>query len=568
MGTLFSALDIARAGMLVAQVQLDVTGHNIANANTEGYSRQRVDITTQTPNYRPYGAIGRGPTIAGINRIRETFLDGIYRQQYSAFGRCENIATYFTRIEDIFQEPGENGISNRLARFFDALHDFAGNVEQDPVRVSVINEGISLANSLNEIAHQIYLIESDVNEEIRTTVTQINSLLQRIAEYNKSIRDAEISGKKANDLRDSRDLLLDQLSKIISITTRERDDGQVDVILGGVEIVGGTKYRTLKATPDSSIDPTRPDFLTVVFEDNNENAIIPDGSLAGMLKVRDEYIREIKQQLNELTTAIVGAINSIHSQGRGIELYSSAITSYIPVSDPNAPLSSTQNSPFTIYNGSFQIHVYDDLGNLVETLNIAVDPNTTTLNDIVNSINTSSNISASIDSQGYLSISPNSSGYSFRFANDTSGILNALQINPFFTGYTAGTIAVNPDIIQNPRLLSSGTSININETGDNSSALNMAQVRTSKILLNHTQTADEYYQSLIVKIGVNARSNTDILEMERNFIRDFNQRRQEVSGVNLDEEVTNLILYQRAYEASARIVVVTDRMLDALLNII
>lgn len=566
MGTLFSALDIARAGMLVAQVQLDVTGHNIANANTEGYSRQRVDVTTQMPNYRPYGAIGRGPTIAGINRIRETFLDGIYRQQYSSFGRCENIATYFARIEDIFKEPGENSFSSHLARFFDALQDFAGNVEQDSVRVSVITEGTALANSLNEIARQIYLIESDVNEEIRTNVHQINSLIQRIAEYNRNIRDLEISGKKANDLRDGRDLLLDQLSKIVSITTRERDDGQVDVILGGVEIVGGTKYRTLKAVVDSSIDPSRPDFLAVVFEDNNERAIIPDGTLAGMLKIRDHYLREIKQQINELTKALVEAINSIHSQGRGLELYSNTITSYIPVSSSTIPLSNL-NLPFTISNGSFQILVYDNSGNLVETLTISIDPNTNSLNDVVNLINTSSYVFASVDSQGYISISP-LSGYSFRFANDSSGFLSALQVNPFFIGYTATDISVNPSLTQNPRLLSSGKNININETGDNSSALEMAQLRVKKILLNSTQTVDEYYQSLIVKIGVNARANLDILEMGRNFIRDFSQRRQEISGVNLDEEVTNLLLFQRAYEASARIVLVADRMLDALLNII
>ncbi|MCX8064635.1 MAG: flagellar hook-associated protein FlgK [Candidatus Hydrogenedentes bacterium] len=566
MGTLFSALDIARSGMLVAQVQLDVTGHNIANANTEGYSRQRVDVTTQMPNYRPYGVVGRGPAVAGINRIRETFLDSIYRQQYSAFGRCENIATYFTRIEDIFQEPGENGFSSRLARFFDALQDFAGNVEQDSVRVSLVTEGVALANSLNELARQIYLIESDVNEEIRTNIEQINSLLKRIAEYNRNIRDSEISGKKANDLRDGRDLLLDQLSKIISISTRERDDGQVDVILGGVEIVGGTRYRALKAVVDNSIDPSRPDFLSVVFEDNNEKAIIPDGTLAGMLRVRDNYLREIKQQLDELTKAIVGAINSIHSQGRGLELYSTTLASYISASSSTIPLSNL-NLPFDINNGSFQILVYDSLGNLAETLTISVDPNTNSLNDITASINASSYLSASINPQGYLSISPNP-GYSFRFANDSSGFLNAFQLNPFFTGYTAKNISVNPELIRNPRLLSSGTSSNNSETGDNTSALAMAQLRTRKILSNSTQTADEFYQSLIVKVGVNARSNLDILEMERNFIRDFSQRRQEVSGVNLDEEVTNLLLFQRAYEASARIVVVTDRMLEALLNII
>ncbi len=566
MGTLFSALDIARAGMLVSQVQLDVTGHNIANVNKEGYSRQRVEVTTREPNYRPYGAIGRGPAIADIRRIRETFLDAIFRQQNPALGRTETIANYFVRIQDIFQEPGDTGFSAHLSRFFDALQDFSNNVEETPVRVALLQEGESLAQSLNEIAKQIYLLESNANEEIRNTIPEINSLLRRIAEFNKTIRDTEIIGKSANDLRDERDLLIDQLSKIVAITARERDDGQVDILLGGVEIVGGTKYRTLSAVVDNTIDPSRPDFLSVVFTDNQEPAIISDGSLAGLLYIRDTELRRIKEQLNEIARVLAGSINRIHSQGRGLELYTNSIQSTIAVSDTGIPLADN-NLPYTFDDGSFQLLAYDSSGNLVNILTISITGSSTSLSDIANQINSSPFFSASIDSNGYLTITP-ISGYSFRFANDTSGVLVAIGMNPFFTGYTASNIAVNQDLLRNPRLISSGYSNDINETGDNSAGLAMANLRSQRILSDSTQTTDEYYQSMIVEIGINARANLDVLEMERSFINDFTRRRQEVSGVNLDEEVTNLILFQRAFEASTRVITVTDRMLDALLNII
>ncbi len=566
MGTLFSALDIARAGMLVSQVQLDVTGHNIANVNKEGYSRQRVEVTTREPNYRPYGAIGRGPAIADIRRIRETFLDAIFRQQNPALGRTETIANYFVRIQDIFQEPGDTGFSAHLSRFFDALQDFSNNVEETPVRVALLQEGESLAQSLNEIAKQIYLLESNANEEIRNTIPEINSLLRRIAEFNKTIRDTEITGKSANDLRDERDLLIDQLSKIVAITARERDDGQVDILLGGVEIVGGTKYRTLSAVVDNTIDPSRPDFLSVVFTDNQEPAIISDGSLAGLLYIRDTELRRIKEQLNEIARVLAGSINRIHSQGRGLELYTNSIQSTIAVSDTGIPLADN-NLPYTFDDGSFQLLAYDSSGNLVNILTISITGSSTSLSDIANQINSSPFFSASIDSNGYLTITP-ISGYSFRFANDTSRVLVAIGMNPFFTGYTASNIAVNQDLLRNPRLISSGYSNDINETGDNSAGLAMANLRSQRILSDSTQTTDEYYQSMIVEIGINARANLDVLEMERSFINDFTRRRQEVSGVNLDEEVTNLILFQRAFEASTRVITVTDRMLDALLNII
>jgi len=565
-GTLFSALDIARAGMLVSQVQLDVAGHNIANVNKEGYSRQRVEVTTRLPNYRPYGAIGRGPAISDIRRIRETFLDQIYREQNPALGRTETIANYFVRIQDIFQEPGDTGFSAHLSRFFDALQDFANNVEETPVRVSLLQEGEALAQSLNEVARQVYLLESNANEEIRNTIPEINSLITRIVEMNKTIRDTEIAGKSANDLRDDRDLLVDQLSKIVSITSRERDDGQIDVLLGGVEIVGGTKYRTLSTVVDTTIDPTRPDFLSVVFSDNQEKAIISDGSLAGLLYMRDTELRSIKEQLNEIARVVAGSINSIHSQGRGLELYSGAIRSTISVPNASASLSSN-NLPYSINDGSFQLLAYDSSGNIATNLNVTISANSTSLTDIANQINANPFFTASIDPDGYLTITP-SSGYSFRFANDTSGVLVAIGMNPFFTGYTASTLSVNQDLINNPRLISSGYSTNINETGDNTASLAMAKLRSQRILSDSTQTADEYYQSMIVQIGINARANSDVLEMERSFINDFNRRRQEVSGVNLDEEVTNLMLFQRAFEASTRIITVTDRMLDALLNII
>lgn len=564
MGTLFSALDIARAGMVVSQVQLDVAGHNIANVNKEGYSRQRVEVTTRVPNYRPYGAIGRGPAISDIRRIRETFLDQIFREQNPALGRTETIANYFERIQDIFQEPGETGFSSHLSSFFDALQDFANNVEETPVRVALIQEGEALSQSLNEIARQIYLLESNANEEIRNIVPEINSLLSRIAELNKTIRDTEITGKSANDLRDDRDLLIDQLSKIVAITTRERDDGQVDILMGGVEIVGGDRYRALKAVADSTIDPTRPDFLSIVFEDNQEKAIITDGSLAGLIQIRDVELKKIKEQLNEIARAVAGSINQIQSQGRGLELYTDTIKSNIAVTNTGIALTDN-NLPYSINDGSFQLLAYDNAGNLVETFTVSISSASTTLTDIANQINGSSSFTASVDADGFLSITP-ASGYSLRFANDTSGVLTAIGMNSFFTGYTASTIAVNEDLINNPGLISSGYSLDINETGDNSASLEMANIRNQRILSNNTQTADDYYQSMIVQIGIDARANLDVLEMERSFVNDFTTRRQEVSGVNLDEEVTNLILLQRAFEASARIITITDSMLETLLN--
>lgn len=572
MGTLFSALDIGRAGMVVAQVQLDVAAHNIANINKEGFSRQRVELTTRVPNYLPYGALGRGPTVEGVRRLRDTFLDAIYREQSPALGSAETMAQYYSRIEDMFQEPSNNGFASRMNVFFDALQDFANNPEELPVRQALLSEAEAMAASLNQIADQIDTLRTNANEEVRNIVPEINSLTERIALLNVNIRDTELGGRTANDLRDDRDLLIDQLSSLVKVTARERDDGQVDVLLGGVELVGGDVSRALTAAIDSSIDPDRPDLITVRFADNNEAANITGGELYGTLYIRDTELGDLQNRMDEVARVLIGSINRVHSQGNGLDGINIPLSSTNAVTNSFAPLKDYSNLPFDISDGSFDIVVYDSSGNIAETVNVPIVTTGpiagwTTLTDIESAIDASSNLSASVSPDGIITITPNS-GFSFTFANDSSGALTALGLNGLFTGTRASDIAVSSHLEDHPEFLSSGYSLDSLDTGDNSAALAMASVRTQKLLAGSSQTSDEYYQSTIVQVGINARANLDILDVEQAFVEDFSRRRQEVSGVSLDEETTNLIQFQRAFEGAARVIQVTDRMLETLINLI
>lgn len=572
LGTIFSALDIGRAGMVVAQVQLDVAGHNITNVNKEGFSRQRVDLTTRVPNYLPYGTLGRGPAIEGIRRIRDGFVDQVYRDEIPTLGEAVTAAEYYTRMEDIFQEPSDSGFSERMNTFFDALHDFSNNVEELPVRASLLSEADSVAASLNQVASQLDVLRTNANEEVRNIVPEINSLARRIAELNTSIRDSEITGRMANDLRDDRDLLVDQLAQIVRTTTRERSDGQVDVLLGGVEIVSGNKYRELEAHVDPTIDLDRPDLLTVRFVDNGEAANITGGELRGVLDIRDTALQNLQDRMDESAKVLISSINRIHSQGRGLEGINIPLRSTNAVNGAFSPLSGLAGLPFDVQDGSFDIVVYDSAGNVSETITVpvvATGPigSRTTLADIEAAINGGTNISASVSADGILTITPGA-GYSFRFANDSSDALVALGLNGLFTGSRASDIAVSQQLKDHPEYLSSGNSMDILTTGDNSVALQMAAVRNQKVLSSNSQTPDEYYQSTIVEVGINSRANLDNLDVAQAFVDDFNRRRQEVSGVSLDEEVTNLIQYQRAFEGAARVIQVADRFLETLLNIV
>jgi flagellar hook-associated protein 1 len=564
-GTLFSSLNIGRAGLNTAQIQLDVVGHNIASSNKVGFSRQRANIATRVPLERSYGFLGRGPFISGVERLRDGFLDISYRDQASSLGNANLQTNFYSRIEDLFQEPSENGFSDQINIFFDALNDFSNNVEDIPTRVATITEAEAMATALREHAAALEELRTSANEDVRGLVPEINSIGQQIADLNFSIKTLEAAGGAANDLRDDRDVLLDELSSIIDIQYRERDDGQVDVLLGGEELVNASSVRLLETVAVGSFDPNRPDFLRIQFEATGAEAQIFDGELAGAFHQRDVILQDLVERNDTMAAALIEEINAIHSQGNGLENVAVALSASNAVTDPAAALDSA-GLPFTVNDGSVDLVLYDVTDAIVETVNTPVTAGATSLNDIVAAINASTNATASV-TNGVLTVTPNA-GRSFTFANDTANVLPALGLSGLFTGTNARNIRVSQHLLDNPALLSSGTSLNVLETGDNGIALQMAALRNTPVLTNNNETINDYFESTVVRLGTNARANLDQRDTQIAVVEDLELRRQEVSGVNLDEEVTSLIEVQKAFDSSARVITVTDRMLDTLISIV
>ncbi len=565
MGTLFSALDIARSGLQAAQTQLDVSGHNIANVNREGYTRQRVVLNDRYPIEQTYGYIGRGVQVQTVERLRETFLDTVYRQQVPTLGAAQTRAAYYARLQDLFQEPGDSGFGTQIDDFFNALNDFANNVEEQPVRMSVVTEAQTLAQNLNEISRQIYSLRTNANEEVIHAIPEINSYAEQIAALNVNIRIAEGSGGTANDLRDERDLLLDKLSSLINVTISERQTGEVDVLVHGSQLVNATQFREIIAVPDGTLDPDRADLVALRFADNNEAVVVTDGQIFGALQARDVDTVDMQNRMDNLAAALIEQMNQVQSTGRGLVNLSGNITGSNAVTNAGTPLG-TAGLPFDVtVPGSFDVTVYDAGGTpTTTTININAG---TTLNSLAASLNGVANFSASVNANGTLTLGATGAN-TFSFGNDSSNVLTALGINSFFTGDSASNISVSDQILNDPRLLSSSFNTDVLNTGDNSAALALAQVRTATVLENNTASINDYYESTIVRLGVSARANTQTMDVVQSFVNDFQQRRQEVSGVSLDEEAVNLMQFQRAYEASAHVVSVANAMMDALMGMI
>ena len=567
MGTLFSALHIGRNGLMVAQAQLDTAGHNIANVNTEGYSRQRVDVTTWEPNYTYYGELGRGPRIAGVERVREEFLDKVYRTQMASLGQVNIQNQYYARLEDIFQEPGDQSFGVRLSAFFEALSEFSGNVEDSSVREALLSEVRAVSNALNETARRIDTVRSNANEEIRNMIPEINALAERIAETNVSIRRIEANGARANDLRDERDRLLDRLSRLVKVTYRERDTGEVEVLLGDEQLVNGDRWRTLTAVADDTIDPNRPDLLRVRWADTGLNTLIVGGELRGLLLMRDYVAADYLNRADEIARALIESVNGIQSQGRGLEPLSGTVTGTVRRADPALPLDDPAGDvPFAVNNGSFTVNVFNAAGTLAETLTVPVTAGVTTVLDVAAAINGMANLSASVDAEGRLMVTA-AAGFGFAFANDTSGALVSLGMNGLFKGTDAKTIGLSDHLAQHLEWISSGYGTDFRLTGDNRAALAMQSLRSAAIADGGRQTVEGYYQAMVARLGIQARDNASSLQVEQGFAQDFDRRREEVSGVNMDEEVTNLIAYERAFQGSARIIAIADRLLEVLVNL-
>jgi flagellar hook-associated protein 1 FlgK len=561
-GTLFSALSIGTSGLRTAQIQLDVTANNIANVNTPGFSRQRAELVELFPIQTPAGEIGRGVGIAQITRLRDIFLDIAYVRQVAGLGSAEVQAQYYNLIEDAYQEPGENGFGTRLDRFFDALNDYANNVESLPVREAFLAEASAVATDLNQLVNRFDELRTNANEEVRNLVPEVNSLSQRIYELNGQIQQLEGSGRSANALRDQRGLLLDQLGRLVNISYQENANGQVQVQIGSAILVDTTRAREIIAFRNPALDPERGDLVELRFADDNSLVDVRDGEIFGALTIRDTVIPEQDARIDEIARALILELNAIHSQGRGLEGISGTLTSTNEVSAPTDPLTAA-GLPFPITPGTFDVVVYDSLGNPTTTT-ITINAGTT-LNDLATDLNAVANLNAVVNGN-QLEINPDAT-FAFSFANDSTGALPALGLNSLFNGTDARSIALNSDLQNNPALLTSGFSTDLTETGDNSAALALANVRIAQVLDSNSSTIAEFYQSTVAALGINARANNDILLTDNEFINTLEARRQEVSGVNLDEEVTSLLLFQRAYEASARVITIADRMLETLLNI-
>ncbi|MEN6351336.1 MAG: flagellar hook-associated protein FlgK, partial [Syntrophomonas sp.] len=329
MGSFFG-LEIGRRGVMTQQTALNITGHNISNANTEGYARQSADIVTTSPWHAPMltggsriGQLGTGVDVASIDRIRDEFIDTQIRNETQTSGYWNSMQETLDRVEAILNEPSEDGLRGVMDTFWESWQDLSLNPESESVRSVVVQRGMAVAEAFNHAYSQLTDLRADTNEQVKIKVEEINSMAKQITDLNGQIMAIVSADKQPNDLMDKRDLLLKQLSEIANIDVTNDKNGMISVQLGDRQLVEGLSCIQLDLEKDNE------GMYMPVWSDSRTRAKIDNGTLRGLLDARGrtsldpqtnqseykEIIPDMIDQLNTLAKTLILKTNEIHRGG-------------------------------------------------------------------------------------------------------------------------------------------------------------------------------------------------------------------------------------------------------------
>ncbi|MBH0164053.1 flagellar hook-associated protein FlgK [Fictibacillus sp. 7GRE50] len=479
MRSTFHGLETARRGMFTQQTALQTTGHNIANANTPGYSRQRVNFV-QTEPYpaasmnRPQipGQMGTGVAAGSVQRVREGFLDTQFRTENNKFGHWETKSNALKKMEDILNEPSDTGLSKTMDRFWQSLQDLAVHPQDEGARSVVLQRGIALSDTFNHMSTSLDNIRKDMGFQADVTVKEINSIIDKINDINIQISEVEPHGYLPNDLYDKRDSLVDQLSGLINIKVERvqtadpslidlnfNPDGKYKIHLlddkgASLGLLVNADTNTITAI-NSVYDKTTNELTALTFGTNNllSGSEKTQGKLQALRDAYQETYPNMIKNLDDLAHKYIQAFNAKHSSGVGLD--GAASGNFF---DPGTPIGAAKNMKVI-------------------------------LSDVK------------------------------KIAAASSGGKN----------------------------------------GDGSNALNLADVRDD---VNFQSVFEGYIGSMAVDAQKAEGMSTNSIVL----LDSVDKRRQSISGVSLDEEMTNMIQYQHAYNAAARNITVVDEMLDKIIN--
>lgn len=565
---LSGALQIGRSGLLASQTGIEVTGNNLSNIATPGYHRQSVtQVPTQSQEIQRGIFLGQGVQVQQVVRHVNEALENRIRNGISDQSFSQAQQTLLSQIEAAQNELSDIDLTTKLGEFFNAFSELANTPEDNAVRTVVVQQGRALGDFIRQLKTEITDQRIQLDNSIDSAALAADDLLSQIGAVNLQIVKAESGAGGANGLRDQRDALLTELSQYLDISVAEQPSGSVDIFVGSLPVLlnntnRGIELRKETVNGDLQID--------VIIRDDGSVLQATSGEIAGLVNGREDTLNNAINVLDQFAGQLIFQLNRIHSQGQSLSGFDQ-VTAASQVADTTVSLNDPATDlDFVPEHGSFQLHIKEQSTGQRETSTVSIDldgispAGDTTLASLAASINAVPSVTAAITLDGRLQITA-ANGHELSFSDDTSGVLAALGINTFFTGNNASDIQLNSVVEQDPGKLAAALG---HITGDNQTALAITGLREQGISELSNFSLTEFWQRHVQDYAVRNGQAQQKLEADTIVRANLEAQQQAVSGVNADEEAINLLVFQRAYQGSARFISVVDELLQTLLSLL
>ncbi|MFH1035744.1 MAG: flagellar hook-associated protein FlgK [Pseudomonadota bacterium] len=506
-------MDISRWALHASTRALDTISHNVANVNTEGYSRQETILATRGAQWTSEGWYGTGVKVANViqhvdRQLQAQLTDGSSRQGY-----FDAYLSQLQGLEALDNEAGDSSLGTSLTDFFNAWQELSLNPESTAARQTLVETTQNLTSRLNSINTDLGQVGRNIDGYLGSTVPEVNQLCQNIAALNSQIVATEGLNQTANDFRDQRQNQINALAEKLNISWFEDANGSVSVFTGqGAVLVQADYPKSSDTGPLAYQSVSGYTNKQVVATGTNQvldSSQITSGKMGAWLQTRDVDIKGMQSFLDDLSGNLIWQVNLQHSQGSGQTMFSDVTGTYKSLDYQTALNAANNTLPFgdQIKSGSFQLWVEQDGTRRSYTVNVDPSDNITAvvqkINAVINpGLDDTVNPVASVENGQQLRFHA-ANGIEFSFANDSSGLLAAMGINTFFSGSNAGNIAVNDLVQADVGRIAAGRLLDTGElaVGDNSNALDLADLKDADTMNGATQTFNESMIAFSTALG-------------------------------------------------------------------
>lgn len=619
MASSFAGIEIGKRSLMAHSTQISTAGHNISNADTEGYSRQRVNVRAFDPLYRPdleraqvAGQIGQGTDVESITRVRDELLDSRIVGQTNVESYWATREKYYAMIESVYNEPEEISVRGNMDKFWQGWQELSVYPDSDAARQAVVTRGQTLTDSIRQQFRGLSEIGKQIDGDIEATVRQVNDISSQIAAVNGEIVRSRAMGDNPNDLMDRRDLLVEKLANLINVTVDRKDPDEFMVHTDGQVIVQGSLARQIKSVPQ--IDNNG--YGKLVWTDTGIDAQFHGGTLGALIELRDKDIRSEVQSLNTMALNFADLVNDVHRNAvgknnvTGLDFF--VQHDFVENTNGNYDRNGdgVEDSSYVFrMTGKNALRPQEQIG-LEGTMtfngasgNVNVSYYASdTVTDVVNRINDSnaevkayldrnSNLvlkatsSASMENpdfvirhvedsgmfltgySGILAQSGEGGAYDFNRADAVTSLDGAqFAVSPVMS--PADYMEVNPAVTGDVRSVAAAFANTIGDAdpGDARAAVEIAAMRNTKVMIGTGRTFDDYFAESVTNVGLKGEQAQNQLASQNKIMDDLRSLRDSISGVNIDEELADIIKFQHGYNAAAKFVTVQDELLDTLIN--